>query len=192
MRFASCFVAENLAAESLDRRIRAPSPSGQLVDWVDAYHRQPAPLFAGRWSSRGALGMNLGAIILNHSQAVRVPRDLGDEVVVLNQRGNFKCPNGISAAGVAANVAIVKAKLPPVTLPKVPSGTYPKPDNFTFVVANLKQRGSARPRTLKTLTGTISSILPKRIAEAEIAAIIRKLQATGKVSVDEKKVSYAL
>ena len=61
-----------------------------------------------------------------------------------------------------------------------------------MVVANLAQRGNSRPRTLKTLTSTVASLFPKGIAEAEVTALIQQLQSTGKVSISENKVSYAL
>lgn len=113
--------------------------------------------------------------------------------VVLNQKGNFNCPNGAGAAGDAADAAIVKAKLPPVMLPQAAGTTSLAPDNFAFAVANLKQRGTSRPGTLKTLTSTITSIFQTGGAKTEITATIQKLQSTGKVSVDGKgKVSYVL
>ncbi len=102
--------------------------------------------------------------------------------VVLNQRGQFKCPNG----GGAANVAPLPAGLPH----KAPA--RPNTDNFEMVVANLAQRGPSRPRTLKTLTSTVAALFPKGIAEADLAALIEQLQSTGKVSILENKVSYAL
>jgi hypothetical protein len=112
--------------------------------------------------------------------------------VVLNQKGNFKCPRGIGAAGDAADAAIVKAKLPPVALSNDPIKKLPKADNFALVVANLKLRGNARPRSIRTLTSSIATIFPNGIAEVEIAAIIQKLQSTGSVTLNEGKVSYVL
>lgn len=108
--------------------------------------------------------------------------------VVLNQKGNFKCPRGIGTAGDAADAAIVKAKLPPVDL----SNKHLKADNVALVVANLKLRGDARPRTIRTLTTSIATLFPNGIAEVEIAAIIRQLQSTGAVTLHEGKVSYVL
>ena len=112
--------------------------------------------------------------------------------VVLNQKGNFECPGSIGAAGRAADAAIVTAKLPPLDLSNKPIGKNPKPDNFALVVANLKLRGDARPRTIKTLTTSIVALFPKGIAKDEIEAIIKKLQSTGAVSLSEGKVSYVL
>jgi len=103
--------------------------------------------------------------------------------LVLNQKGQFKCPNSVGAA---------KATVRPSTQRKAPAGTKSKADNFNMVVANLAQRGNSRPRTLKTLTSTVASLFPKGIAEAEVTALIQQLQSTGKVSISENKVSYAL
>ncbi len=64
-------------------------------------------------------------------------------------------------------------------------------DRFTMVVANLKQRGASRPRTLKTLKSTIASLFPKGISEADLAALVQQLQASGEISLTENKVSYA-
>ena len=103
--------------------------------------------------------------------------------VLLNQKGQFKCPNAVGAA---------KATLRPGAQPKAPARTKSKPDNFNMVVANLTQRGNSRPRTLKTLTSTVASLFPKGLTEAEVTALVQQLQSTGKISVSENKVSYAL
>lgn len=91
--------------------------------------------------------------------------------VVLNQKGQFKCPNGTGAAKAVAK---------------------PKDEKLALVIANLKQRGNSKPRTLKTLTSTVSSLFPKGISEADLAALVQQLQSTGKVTVDGSKVTYAL
>ena len=75
--------------------------------------------------------------------------------------------------------------------PKVPAGVKTKPDSLTFLVANLKQRGSGRPRTLKTLTSSVAALFLKSVSETELAHLIQELRSTGKVSVNEVgKVSY--
>ncbi len=96
--------------------------------------------------------------------------------VVLNQKGQFKCPNGAGSVKVA-------------TQTKAPTIAMSKDDKLTFVVANLKQRGNSKPRTLKTLTSTVASLL-KGISEAELAAFLKQLQSAGKVTVLENKVTY--
>lgn len=112
--------------------------------------------------------------------------------VVLNQKGNFKCPNGADAKD-AANVAIVKAKLPSMTAKQHVASSPPIADNFSLVVANLKKRDTGRPGTLTALTRTIAALFSKGLTEAELAGVIQALQSKGKVSVDDEgKVSYAL
>lgn len=98
--------------------------------------------------------------------------------VVLNQKGQFKCPNGAGSAKTAAK-------------PKTSAIAKPKNDQLVLVIANLKQRGNSKPRTLKTLTSTISSLFPKGISEADLAALVQQLQSTGKVTVEGSKVTYA-
>jgi hypothetical protein len=50
--------------------------------------------------------------------------------------------------------------------------------------------GGQRKTAQKTLTSSIAAIFPKGVAEAEIAAIIQKLQSAGAVTLNEGKVSY--
>ena len=102
--------------------------------------------------------------------------------VVLNQKGQFKCPN----SGGSLNPPRPDD---PKAKQSVPSKS--KADRFTMVVANLKQRGVSRPRTLKTLKSTIASLFPKGISEADLDALIQQLQASGEISLTENKVSYA-
>jgi hypothetical protein len=104
--------------------------------------------------------------------------------VVLNQKGQFKCPN----AGGAPRATPLRSSTPA----KTPASAKSKADIFNMVVANLAQRGSSRPRTLRTLTSTVASLFPKGIAEADLTALIQQLQSTGKVSISENKVSYVL
>jgi hypothetical protein len=98
--------------------------------------------------------------------------------VVLNQKGQFKCPNG-----VGSKVA---------TPAKAPVATKPASEKFAAVVANLKQRGNSKPRTLKTLKSTIVSLYPSGLNETELSAIVQQLQSSGKITVAANKVTYAL
>ncbi|MFN4263332.1 MAG: HNH endonuclease [Thioalkalivibrionaceae bacterium] len=97
--------------------------------------------------------------------------------VVLNQKGQFKCPNGAGAVQ---------------TKPKPTATSKPQDDKFGLVVANLKQRGNSKPRTLKTLSSTVASLFPKGLPEAELKSLLHQLQTTGKVIVTDNKVTYAL
>jgi len=101
--------------------------------------------------------------------------------VVLNQTGQFRCPRGGSPA------AGQEAKAPPETALLRKS----KEDDLNRVIANLKQRGNARPRTPKTLTSTVATLFPGGIAPSELDDVIAKLQELGTVSIVDGKVAYA-
>lgn len=107
--------------------------------------------------------------------------------VVLNQKGQFKCPNGAGSVKSAA-----QPKALPKASPQAPAIAKSKEDKLALVVANLKQRGNSKPRTVKTLTSTVASLFPKGISKTELTALIKQLQSTGKVTVSENKVTYVL
>jgi hypothetical protein len=102
--------------------------------------------------------------------------------VVLNQKGQFKCPNGTGSTKSAPHTR---------TTPKA-AAAKAKEDKFSRVVANLKQRGNSKPRTLKTLTSTVASLFPKGLPEGELTVLVQQLQSTGKVIVSGNKVTYSL
>lgn len=110
--------------------------------------------------------------------------------VVLNQRGKFKCPQG-GATIAASPPARVKSKVAPIQLDTTPTLSLPS-ESFSLVVANLKRRGNAKPRSIKTLTTSIAAIFPQGIADVEVAAVIHELQSAGLVKVDGGKLIYAL
>jgi hypothetical protein len=66
------------------------------------------------------------------------------------------------------------------------------PEKINLVVANLRSRGSAKPRTLQTLSSTIQSLFQKQLAEEELAELLGEMQRQALVTVSENKVSYAL
>jgi len=72
------------------------------------------------------------------------------------------------------------------------ANTKSLPDKVNVAVANLKQRGASRPRTVKTLSSTISSLFQKQLPEDELAALVAELQRLGFVTIQENKVTYAL
>jgi hypothetical protein len=65
-------------------------------------------------------------------------------------------------------------------------------EKIAVIVANLQQRGASKPRTVKTLLSTVSSIFQKQISEQELAELLKDLQAKSYVIVNGTKVSYAL
>ncbi|GAB6112549.1 PIN domain-containing protein [Desulfomicrobium salsuginis] len=65
-------------------------------------------------------------------------------------------------------------------------------EKIEVIVGNLKQRGSAKPRTIKTLSSTISSLFQKQLADDELTSLLAELQGKGWILTTENKVSYAL
>lgn len=103
--------------------------------------------------------------------------------VVLNQKGQFKCPNGAGSK---------KATSPPKAKPVATKVAKPTVEAFSLVVNNLTQRGSSRPRTVKKLTSTIKSLFPKGLSDSELNGLINQLKSKGKVKVDGTNVTYHL
>jgi hypothetical protein len=97
--------------------------------------------------------------------------------IVLNQQGQFKCPND--------GGKFAKASPAPHTS-KSPT------DRLSITINNLQKLGSSRPRALKSLTSTIGAFFQKKLSEHEISVLIDRLQAQGKVVVNGTKVSYEL
>lgn len=60
------------------------------------------------------------------------------------------------------------------------------------IIANLRQRGASRPRTVKTLSSTINALFQKSLSAAEVAAMLEWLKEQGVVSISGTRVLYAL
>ncbi|WP_152052510.1 PIN domain-containing protein [Tautonia marina] len=89
-------------------------------------------------------------------------------------------------------VFIVRSKaIESITLVKV-ANSKTLPDRVAVLVADLKKRGTARPKSVKTLTSTVASVFQKQLKEPELAELIAELQRRGFISLHEAKVSYAL
>jgi hypothetical protein len=65
-------------------------------------------------------------------------------------------------------------------------------EKLEVVLNNLRQRGAGRPRTIKTLSGTIESLFLKQLAVGELDEILAALKKSGHVTVDGTKVAYSL
>ena len=104
--------------------------------------------------------------------------------LVLKQKGHFECPNGAGARKAAVSDAVVR-----VANPQAPKPTSEK---LGRVIADLQKRGTARPRTLSTLTSTICALFQKQITEQEVSSLIERLSRDGVISVSGEKVSYHL
>lgn len=66
------------------------------------------------------------------------------------------------------------------------------PEKVDVVVANLQQRGASRPRTVKTLTSTISSLFQKQLGEDDLEALRKALEGKGFIAISGNKVTYSL
>lgn len=98
--------------------------------------------------------------------------------VMLNQQGAFRCPNGGGSSPSAR----------PPTAAHNPPGSPEQ--QLAAIVADLQKRGSARPRTVRTLSTTISALFRKQLAEADIAGLLRRLESGGIITVNGTKVAY--
>lgn len=65
-------------------------------------------------------------------------------------------------------------------------------DKIAAVVANLKQRGAAKPRTMKTLSSTISALFQKSLAETELSSLLKAMEKQGLIEISGSRVSYSL
>jgi hypothetical protein len=66
------------------------------------------------------------------------------------------------------------------------------PDRVALIVANLQKRGAARPRTVATLSSTISATFQKQLTAQEVSALISDLKKKGLIKVEGTKVTYNL
>jgi hypothetical protein len=66
------------------------------------------------------------------------------------------------------------------------------PDKVQTVIDNLAKRKSAKPRTLKTLGGTIKALFGSEISDDEVQGLIDLLGQRGVLTVSNGKVTYAL
>lgn len=65
-------------------------------------------------------------------------------------------------------------------------------EKVAVVVANLQQRGAAKPRTVRTLSSTINSLFQKQLTEKDLEAVLKCLQSQGFLALNESRVSYSL
>lgn len=103
--------------------------------------------------------------------------------LVLNQRGTFRCPNGAGTRSATVANAVIRESRP---------HTQVSPEKIARIVADLQKRGSARPRTVRTLSSTITALFQKQITEQEAASLIDQLRRDGVIVVSGTKVAYDL
>lgn len=107
-----------------------------------------------------------------------VGRDTGMDPLLEHMR-----LQGINVARVQniSDIAIVKA-----------SATETEDDKLSRIVEYLVRRGSQRPATLKTLTGSVAALFQPRLPEPEAAALVEQLRVNGVFETEGAKLNYGL
>jgi hypothetical protein len=75
----------------------------------------------------------------------------------------------------------------PILKPPDPKSS---PDRIALIVKDLQRRGASRPRTLKTLSGTISATFQKKLTAHEVSSLVSDLKKKGVIKVEGTKVTY--
>jgi hypothetical protein len=70
------------------------------------------------------------------------------------------------------------------------SNTKTPDEKIDAIVANLKSRGTARPRKVRTLANAINALFMKTLDEAEQSTLITELEKRGQIIVNDQSVSY--
>lgn len=78
-----------------------------------------------------------------------------------------------------------------IPIPK-PIDSKSSADRVALIVADLKKRGAARPRTVATLSGTISATFRKQLTAQEVSSLVSELKKKGVVKVEGTNVTYNL
>jgi hypothetical protein len=66
------------------------------------------------------------------------------------------------------------------------------PDRVALIVADLQKRGASRPRTVATLSSTISATFQKKLTAQEVSSLVSELKKKGLIKVEGTKVTYHL
>ncbi len=98
--------------------------------------------------------------------------------VVLNQKGQFECPNGTQKK---------TKKTRPEASPRVAKIGA---ERYAQVIAHLKQRGKAKPRTVQKLKNVIVALFQKNLSENEVDALVRQLESHRVISIVQTKLTY--
>ena len=119
--------------------------------------------------------------------------------IVLNQKGDFRCPRSAQPAAVqtlksevadpALEPALEPALKPPLKPPLKPAPSEPR----EAVLEDLRRRGNSRPGKPDRLLNTIKATLVSQGQPPELAqTVLEDLVALGYASIKESKVEYKL
>jgi hypothetical protein len=127
--------------------------------------------------------------------------------IVLNQRGDFRCPRPRESAPAPGALPLPEGDnpTPPVVKPtavaaSAPTSVAPTRDThqerLALVLEDLRKRGNSRPRKEATLMTTIQALIKQRtnqpISDANLKKLLAELQQRGQVTITEGKVAYKL
>lgn len=65
-------------------------------------------------------------------------------------------------------------------------------EKIAAIVKNLGGRGQSRPRKVRTLENTISSLFTKKLDKSELASLVKEMQKRKLIVVNQSNVSYKL
>jgi PIN domain len=78
-------------------------------------------------------------------------------------------------------------------IPMVKASNSKSPaERLEVILAKLQQLKASKPRTVATLSSTISSLFQKQLPEQEVSALVEALAANGHLAVAGTKVLYTL
>ena len=127
--------------------------------------------------------------------------------IVLNQRGDFRCPRPRESAAPPGALPLPEGDNPtppvvksPAVAPSAPAAAAPTRDThqerLALVLEDLRKRGNSRPRKEATLMTTIQALIKQRtnqpISDANLKKLLAELQQRGQVTITEGKVAYKL
>jgi hypothetical protein len=104
--------------------------------------------------------------------------------LVLNQKGQFKCPNKTGVLKSTVANAVVR--------PSSARASGSTMEQVDRIIDDLRKRAAARPRTVKTLSSTINALFQKKLSEQNVLLLIERLRTDGVIVVSGTKVSYEL
>jgi HNH endonuclease len=99
--------------------------------------------------------------------------------IVLNQKGQFKCPND------------AESKIRETRSQTSPKATKVAERNYALLVINLKQRGNSKPRTLVKLKSMMAALFHNKLSDEDVEALVQQLQSRDEISVTGSKVTYS-
>lgn len=65
-------------------------------------------------------------------------------------------------------------------------------ERVALIVADLQKRGLARPRTMATLSRTISAMFQKQLTAQDVSSLVSELKKKGLIKIEGTKVTYNL